>query len=101
MQGLETSPVVFTPSGKQLPDCPSLGDDSSFLVCPFKESKSENSTQNITIKFLKYLFLYIKSGRRTFNYHDITPLVVREYHQACDSNGKVKKERDKSMQGNA
>ena len=96
VQELEASPVMFTSSGRQSEDCPSLCDDGCFSVCPSKETKSENSTQSITIKFLKYLFLYIKSGRRTFNYHDITPLVVREYHQACESNGKVKRERDKS-----
>ena len=45
-----------------------------------REKTEDTTAKNITIKFLKYLFLYVKSGRTTFNNHDLTSLVVRELH---------------------
>ena len=73
-----------------------MGETTHYPVYLLKETKGESTTQNITLKFLKYLFLYIKSGRRTFNYHDITPLVIREYQEKMGGGIKTRKERDKS-----
>ena len=43
--------------------------------------------------------LYLKSGRRTFNNHDIAPLVIREFQSIENEEGnrKLKKEREKSV----
>lgn len=55
----------------------------------------EGTTKHVTILSLKYLFLYIKSGRKTFNNHDITSLLLKDIHLPVISR-KAIKDREKS-----
>ena len=57
---------------------------------------SANPTKHITILSLKYLFLYIKSGRKTFNNHDITSLILKDIHFPSITR-KAIKDREKSI----
>ena len=68
---------------------------SLHFISSHSDTIDEGTTKHITILSLKYLFLYIKSGRKTFNNHDITSLILKDIHFPSISR-KAIKDREKS-----
>lgn len=57
-----------------------------------RDKIEKGTTKHITIICLKYLFLYIKSGRTVFNNQDLASFVLKESH----TSNYINKDREKS-----
>ena len=61
-----------------------------------KKRKEHGTTKHITIICLKYLFLYIKSGRKAFNNQDLASFILKEIYIPSDDI-KLSSDREKSI----